>query len=85
MGRMHSVAVCQSVLEGLACQTSGITVENALVDRRLAPPIDPLIHTEYADIFGSYTYRKDLVSEAATAVEGTLNDAGLPTRAVVVT
>ena len=51
MGWTHSLAVCQSVLEGLARQASGITAENALVDRRLAPPIDPLIHTEYADNF----------------------------------
>ena len=77
--------MCKAVLEGLARQASGITAENVLVDRRVAPTIDPLIHTEYADKFESYAYRNDLVSEAGTAVEGLLNDAGAPAHAVVVT
>ena len=78
MGWTHSLAVCQSVLKGLARQSGGITAEDALQDRRLAPPIDPWIHTEYAENFESYAHRKDLVTEAATAVEGLLKDAGLP-------
>ena len=54
MGWTHSLAVCQAVLEGLARQVDGVTAENALVDRQLAPDINPMIHTEYADNFESY-------------------------------
>ena len=62
-----------------------IHVENTLVDRKIAPDINPLIHTEYADNFESYAYQPALVSKAATEVEGLLNDAGLPTHDVFVT
>ena len=58
-------------------------MENALVDRRMAPTIGPLIHTEYADNFESYAYREDLVTDAAQQSEGRLNDAGLPTHGVI--
>ena len=51
----------------------------------MAPAVDPLIHTEYADNFESYAYREDLVTDAAQLVEGRLNDAGLPTHSVIAT
>ena len=85
MGWTHSLAVCQSILEGLSRKAAGITADNALVDRKLAPDIKPLIHTEYADNFESYAYQEPLVAKAATEVEGLLNDAGLPTHEVLVT
>ena len=75
MGWTHSLAVCQSVLEGLSRQVAGINADNALVDRKLAPDINPLIHTEYADNFESYAYKEPLVAAAAKEVEGLLNDA----------
>ena len=53
MGWTHSLAVCQAVLEGLSRKAAGINADNALVDRKLAPDIKPLIHTEYADNFES--------------------------------
>ena len=59
--------------------------DNALVDRKIAPAIDPLIHTEYADNFESYAYHEPLVAKAAKSVEILLNDAGLPTHDVFVT
>ena len=65
MGWTHSLAVCQEVLEGLAGQAPGINADDALADRRMAPTIDPLIHTEYADQFESYAYREDFVTDAA--------------------
>ena len=51
----------------------------------VAPKIDSLIHTDYADNFESYAYQKQLVADAAKGVEGRLNDAGLPTHDVFVT
>ena len=48
MGWAQSVALCQSVVEGLSQQGPGVNAKNALVDRHVAPEIDPLIHTEYA-------------------------------------
>ena len=78
MGWTHSLAVCQAVLEGLARQVDGVAAENALVDRQLAPDINPMIHTEYADNFESYPYDEKLVATAAREVESRLNDAGLP-------
>ena len=73
------------MLEELARQVDGVTAENALVDRQLAPDINPMIHTEYADNFGSYAYDEKLVATAAREVESRLNDAGLPTHDVIVT
>ena len=58
MSWTHSLAVCQAVVEGLARQVAGVDAENALVDRQLAPSIDPVIHTEYGDIFESYAYEE---------------------------
>ena len=85
MGWTHSLAVCQAVLEGLSRQVPGVTAENALVDRRIAPAINPMIHTEYADNFESYAHKEQIVRAAAEGVERRLNDAGLPTHAVQVT
>ena len=85
MGWTHSPDVCQAVLEGLSHKVSGITADNALVDRKIAPAIDPLIHTEYADNFESYAYHEPLVAKAVKSVEILLNDAGLPTHDVFVT
>lgn len=85
MGWTHSLAVCQAVLEGLACKVAGVSAEVAHVDRKVAPMIDPMIHTEYAGNFESYAYREHLVAEAAKGVEGLLNDALLPTDDVFVT
>ena len=82
MGWTHSLAVCQSVLEGLSRKVAGVAAENALVARKVAPKIDPMIHIEYADNFESYAYKERLVADAAKGVEGLLNDAGLPTRRV---
>ena len=61
MGWTHSLVVCQAVLEGLSRKVAGITAENALVDRKIAHAIDPLIHTEYADNFESYAYHEPLL------------------------
>ena len=58
MGWTPSMAVCQAVLEGLSRKVAGVTAENALVDRKVAPQIDPMIHTEYADNFESYAYHE---------------------------
>ena len=85
MGWTHSLAVCQAVLEGLARQVDGVTADNALVDRKMAPGIDPMIHTEYADNFESYAYDEKIVARAAQGVESRLNDASLPTHDVFVT
>ena len=79
------MAVCQDVLEGLSRQVPGGTPENAVVDRQVAPKIDPPIHTECIDNFESYGYQKQLVADAATGVVGRLNGAGLPTHDVFVT
>ena len=65
MGWTHSLAVCQAVLEGLSRKVAGITADNTLVDRKIAPAIDPIIHTEYADNFESYAYHEPLVAKAA--------------------
>ena len=77
---MDALAVfrCQSVLDGLARQAPGVNVENSLVDRRVAPPTNPMIHTEYADKFESYAYEKKTEADAASGVEAKLNNAGLP-------
>ena len=85
MGWTHSLAICQAVLEGLSRLVPGVSAENALVDRRIAPAIDPMIHTEYADNFESYAYNEHTVRAAAEGVESRLNDAGLPTHPVQVT
>ena len=69
MGWTHSLAVCQNVLEGLAQQVPGVDSKNYSVDRKVAPPISPMIHTEYADNFESYAYDETLVTAAATGVE----------------
>ena len=73
IGWTHSLAVCQDVLEGLARQVPGIDATNALVDKRVAP-----------DNFESFAYRQEIVRDAATSVEGKINDAGLPTHPVAV-
>ena len=65
MGWTHSLAVCKVVLEGFARKVAGVSAEDVLVDRNVAPMIDPMIHTEYADNFESYAYKERLVAEAA--------------------
>ena len=85
MGWTHPLAVCQAVLEGLARQGAGVGAENALADRHLAPSIDPMIHTEYADNFESCAYDEKIVDRAALGVGSRLSDAGLPTHDVFVT
>ena len=85
MAWTHSLADCQSVLEVLSRKVAGVSAENALVDRNVAPVIDLMIHTEYADNFESYAYKARLVAEAAKGVEALLNDAGLPAHDVFVT
>ena len=69
MGWTRSLAVCHAVLEGLARQVDGVTAENAVADRQLAPDINPMIHTEYADNFEFYAYDEKLVATAAQEVE----------------
>ncbi len=85
IGWAHSLAVCQAVLEGLVRQVAGVDVGIALVDRQLAPTIDPMIHTEYADNFEPYSYGEKIVARAANGCGSRLNDAGLPTHDVFVT
>ena len=85
MGWTHSLAGCQAVLEGLARQVDGVNADNSLVDRQLAPDINPMIHTEYADNFEPYAYDEKLFATAAREVESRLHDAGLPTHDVIVT
>ena len=59
----------QSVLEGFARQVVGVDAGNALVDRQLAPKIDPMMHTEYAGNFESCAYDEQIVAHAAKGVE----------------
>lgn len=75
----------KNVLEGLARQVPGVDLEKCIVDKKVAPPISPMIHTEYADNFESYAYKASLVKATATGVKAKLNDAGLTTHPVGVT
>ena len=72
----------KKVLEGLDRQVPGVDVENFLVDKKVAPTIGPMIHSEYVDNFEAYAYKQQTFQDAAVGVESKLNDVGLPTHPV---
>ena len=68
--------VCQQVLEQHAFSLNGITVSNALLDRRPALAMAPLVHTEYVDNFVVLSQKRLHVEKAVQAMQESLLKAG---------
>jgi len=70
--------VCQELHEITGDRVDGISCANTLVDRRVAPPLEPFLHTEYVDNFVARSQEEAPARARAEQVRQALVDAGLP-------
>ncbi len=76
MGWTHAFSWCQRVLEHAAEQVDSLTAENRLVDGRVAPLLNDVVHTEYVDNFVAFSQGTGGEKKAAEAVCTELQRAG---------
>ncbi|CAK0894510.1 unnamed protein product, partial [Prorocentrum cordatum] len=82
MGWKLSLWPMQRALEILSRRAPGIEEANALFDRRPAPPLTPLIHTECVDNFVGFSQCQRAAGDAARAVSSELTRARFPAHPV---
>eukprot|EP00974_Lingulodinium_polyedra_P009205 879570-Lingulodinium_polyedra.AAC.1 len=82
MGWSHALYWCQRVLEEAALKAPGLTSFNQLTDSKVAPSIDPVVHSEYVDNFVAFSQcqgppANSVAGVAAANVHAALGNLGL--------
>ena len=84
MGWSLALGVCQEMHEVLAERVPHVLKENLLVDRRVAPSVSSLPHTEYVHNFTAMSVTEEPVKEAAELLDMEMARTQLPTHGVEV-
>eukprot|EP00971_Amphidinium_carterae_P328838 6460920-Amphidinium_carterae.2 len=83
MGWSHALWACQVMHESIV-RVGNVGMHNLLVDNRIAPRLDPFVHTQYVDNFICLSQSERVGRKVAEDADSRLRARGLPTHGVEV-
>eukprot|EP00971_Amphidinium_carterae_P109169 2161747-Amphidinium_carterae.1 len=81
MGWSHALWACQLMHESIV-RVGNVGPHNLLIDGRVAPKMDPFVHTQYVDNFICLSQNSEVGRKVAEVADERLREKGLPTHGV---